>query len=156
MEQRDQFGRCIEWTRAEKKMVREMKEAGLQPCKHVLALRSKAEWLVKMPMRNASNQDKKLPPHLQVVLPRTPKIRSVVVVPDESGVGPSRLSQQSVSKPYVIPNEEDTAVTNDAEVVAGDEDCLIMDGAYEVHQMALEEVPVIDDKIATEAFITDE
>ena len=160
MGQGDQFGRRIKWTRAEKKMVREMKEAGLQPCKPVLSLRSKAERLGKMPMQNPANQDKQLPLHLQGILPRTPKIRSVMVVPDESGVAPSRLSQQSVPEavpePYVDPTEEDIAVTNNAEVVAGDEDCLMMDGVSEVHEMALEEEPVIDDKIATEAFITDE
>ena len=165
MGQRYQFRRRIKWTCAGKKMVREMKEVGLQSCKPVLDLRSKAEGLGKMPMQNSSNQDKQLPLHLQGVLPRTPKIRSVVVVLDESGAGPSRPLQQSVpqvvTEPYVALNEEDgvlleDAVINDVEAVTDDEDCMMTDDASELHGMALEGDNEPEDKIATEAFITDE
>ena len=124
MGQRDQFGRRVTWTPAEKKMVREMKEAGLQPCRPILSYRSKAEKLGKRPIPNPSTEDTGFPPHLQKFVPKTPKVRSVMVIPDAFGAGPSNLPQQSVPQavtgPYVALSEEDDVlpdddVTNDAD-----------------------------------------
>ena len=50
MGQRDANRKRVKWIRAEKKMVREMKAAGLRPAAPVLALRSKAERLGKNPV----------------------------------------------------------------------------------------------------------
>ena len=47
MGQCDEYGRRIKWTRAEKKMAREIKSAGLKPCKPIPSYRSKAERLGK-------------------------------------------------------------------------------------------------------------
>ena len=60
----DQYERRIKWTRAKEKMVHEMKEVGLQPCKPILSYRSKPEKLGKQPMYNPSTKDPELPPHL--------------------------------------------------------------------------------------------
>ena len=63
MGRRDIFGKRMKWTWAEKKMVKEMQEAGLQPIKPVLTLRSKAERFGKQPIDPAT-QIQNLPPHL--------------------------------------------------------------------------------------------
>ena len=64
MGQRDQFGRRIKWTRMEKKMAKEMKEAGPQPCRPALSYRSKGERLGKLPKEKPADEDVSLPPHL--------------------------------------------------------------------------------------------
>ena len=86
MGRRDAFGKRMKWTRAEKKMVKEMREAGLQPIKPILTLRSKAERFGKQPV-DPAKQSQRLPPHLQSR--RTPRVRSVIVIPDAVGAGPS-------------------------------------------------------------------
>ena len=86
MGQRDTSGKRMKWTRAEKKMVKEMREIGLQPSKPVLTLRSKAEWYGKQ-FIDPATKSQNLPPHLQ--LRRTPRLRSVIVIPDAAGAGPS-------------------------------------------------------------------
>ena len=88
MGQRDASGKRVKWTRAEKKMVREMKEVGLRPAAPVLALRSKAERLGKFPA-DSTKKSQTMPPHLS--LRRPPKIRSVIVVLDAAGARPSDL-----------------------------------------------------------------
>ena len=80
MGRRNADGNRIKWTRAEKKMVREMREAGMMPGRPVLDLRSKAEKLGKQPMEYSSRQDSAYPPHHRRGQRRTMRIRSVIVV----------------------------------------------------------------------------
>ena len=71
MSQRDENGRRIKWTRAEKKMVREMKTVRLDSRKCILSYRSKAERLRKTAMENPPKADAALPPHLIIGPQRT-------------------------------------------------------------------------------------
>ena len=74
-------------------MVREMKAAGLEPCKLILSNRSKAERLGKTAVTNPPKADPALPPHLIQGQQRTPKVRSVSVVPayEDSDASPSNM-----------------------------------------------------------------
>ena len=100
MGRRNADGKRIKWTRAEKKMVREMREAGMMPGRPVLDLRSKAERLGKQPMEYLSRQDSAYPPHLRRGQRRTMRIRSVIVVPQASDEGPSE--QPTATTPLQI------------------------------------------------------
>ena len=182
MGRRDAFGKRIKWTRAEKKMVREMREAGMQPIRLVLALRSKAERLGKRPIDPAT-ESQSIPPHLRGSR-KTPNIRSVVVIPDATGAGPSSLPmadalepsmeiQVAIEDPNVPPTvenavtpefneemyEEDIEVpqdiTNDAERMICDGDDMTLDDASGIHETALVKY-VPDDQTFSEAFIMDE
>ena len=90
-------------------MVREMKEAGLHPYRPVLSYKSKDERLGKLTKENQADEDVNLPPHLLQRLRRTPKVRSVIVVPslDETGASPSNVQHNSGAGP---PNWQDNLV----------------------------------------------
>ena len=177
MGRRDAFGKRMKWTRAEKKMVKEMREAGLQPITPVLTLRSKAERYGKQPIDPAT-KSQNLPPHLQSR--RTPRVRSVIVIPDAAGAGPSSPPmphdheptmqiQMAAELPNVPPsvddsvtprfNEEDFAVRpdtiDDTERMICDEDGMALDDASDIHETALVKY-VPDDQTFSEDFITDE
>ena len=180
MGRRDASGKRLKWTRAEKKMVKEMREAGLQPIKPVLTLRSKAERLGKQSI-DPVTKSQNLPPHLRSR--RTPRVRSVIVIPDAAGVGPSsppvphdpelmRQPQMAAEFPDVPPNFDD-AVTQEineevcaeafalppetienTERIICDDDDMELDGASEVHETAL--VKYVPDELTySEEFITD-
>ena len=180
MGRRDGDGKRIKWTRAEKKMVKEMREAGLMPGRPVLDLRSKAERLGKRSMDYSSSQDKSYPPHLCRGQRRTMRIRSVIVVPNASDEGPSNVPsetapaqnmkiQEAPDGPYfppveakvVAPNEEThdeickEGTAHDAEMMIYDDEDMSMDNISEVDEDALVKY-VPDDKTFSEAFITDE
>ena len=170
MGQRDAKGKRVKWTRAEKKMVREMKEAGLRPAAPVLTLRSKAERLGKVPV-NPTKKSPTMPPHLS--LRRTPKIRSVIVVPDAAGAGPSDLrvlkSEPKTQKSAKVQEEVQFAAHVDDDDVMDDvnaevpkcadegegEDMSFDDDASYIHDEALVKY-VPDDEIYADSFITDQ
>ena len=169
MGQRDASGKRVKWTRAEKKMVKEMKEAGLRPAAPVLTLRSKAERLGKFPA-DSTKKNPTMPPRPS--LRRTPKIRSVIVVPDAAGARPSDLravrSEPKMQNPTKEQEKVQIAAADDA---MADEDVIIPkyteeeaeeamsldddDDASYVHDEALVKY-VPDDEIYSESFITDQ
>ena len=180
MGRRDESGKRVKWTRAEKKMVKEMREAGLQPIKPVLTLRSKAERYGKHPIDPAT-KSQSLPPHLRSQ--RTPRVRSVIVIPDAAEAGPSSPPvlhdpeptmqiQMAAEFPDVPPNFDDAETQRINEEVCAeafavppetientermirDEDDMELDNASEVHESALIKY-VPDEQTYSEDFITD-
>ena len=128
MGRRNADGKRIKWTRAEKKMVREMREAGMMPGRPVLDLRSRAERLGKQPMEHSSRQDSAYPPHLRRGQRRTMRIRSVIVVPQASDEGPSELPtattpMQICTAPDGFDIPPNTANTSISDGVSFDEMC---------------------------------
>lgn len=121
MIQRDENGCRIKWNRAEKKMVRAIKSAGLKPCRPIFSYRSKSERLGKTAMKDLAEDNAPLPPHLVKGPQRTPKVRSVIVVPtyDDFDAGPSNLCanlvEDSEAGPSNLCNEpiKDEPVLND-------------------------------------------
>ena len=180
MGRRDEAGKRVKWTRAEKKMVKEMREAGLQPIKPVLTLRSKAERYGKQPIDPAT-KSQSLPPHLRTR--RTPRVRSVIVIPDAAGAGPSSppvshdpeptmQTQMAEEFPDVFPNFDNAETQKINEEVCAeafalppetientermirDEDDMELDNVSEVHESALIKY-VPDEQTYSEDFITD-
>ena len=176
----DESGKRVKWTRAEKKMVKEMREVGLQPIKPVLTLRSKAERYGKQPIDPAI-KSQNLPPHLQSR--RTPRVRSVIVIPDAAGAVPSSPPvphdseptmqiQMAAEFPDVSPNFDDSVTQRINEEVCAEafavppetvdntkrmiyeEDEMELDNASEVHETALIKY-VQDEQTFSEDFITD-
>ena len=181
MGRRNESGKRVKWTRAEKRMVKEMREAGLQPIKPVLTLRSKAERYGKQPIDPAM-KSKNLPPHLRSR--RTPRVRSVIVILDAAGAGPSSPPvphdpeptmqiQMAAELPDVPPNFDDSVTQQINEEVCAEafavppetvdntermirvEDDMELDDASEVHETALVKY-VPDDQVYSEDFITDQ
>ena len=93
MRQRDENGKRIKWTKAEKEMVKEMKSIGLEPCKPILSYRFKAERLGKTTARESMNATTSLPPDMTKKPLMPSKVRSVIVVPSEA-----RPSEQNTAK----------------------------------------------------------
>ena len=165
MGQRDANGKRVKWTRAEKKMVREMKAAGLRPAVPVLALRSKKERLGKNPV-DTTKENSTLPSY--VPRRRTPKVRSVIVVPDAAGAGPSDLravrEELKIQDPVKIPEEGQVIANNvdmereiDETKNAEEEEGMSLDddNASYVHDGALVKY-VPDDELYSDSFITDQ
>ena len=180
MGRHDADGKRIKWTKAEKRMVKEMREAGLMPGRPILDLRSKAERLGKLPMNYPSAQDRSYPPHLCRGQRRTMRVRSVIVVPNASDEGPSSVPietaptqnmeiQEAPEGPYISPAEANAVAPNeesydepgeentahDADMMTCNEEDMTVDNASEIHEDALVKY-VPDDKTFLEAFITDE
>ena len=161
-------------------MVKEMREAGMLPIKPVLALRSKAERLGKK-LIDPAKESQAMPPHLRSR--RTPRIRSVVVIPDAASAGPSNPPMPDTHEPTMqiqmatgtpdIPPSVENAVTpefneemygediglpqytiKDAERMICDEDDMTLDDASDIHETALVKY-VPSDQTFSEAFITD-
>ena len=177
MGQWDATGKRVKWTRAEKKMVKETREAGLQPIKPVLTLRSKAERYGKQPI-DPTTKSQNLPSHFRSR--RTPRARSVIVIPDAAGAGPSSPAMPHGQEPTMqiqmaaelpdVPttvddsvtpriNEEDFVVPpdiiNDTERMICDEDDMALDDASVIHEIALVKY-VPNGQTYSEDFITDQ
>lgn len=99
MGRRDQYGKRIKWTKAEKRMAREMRSVGLCSSLPNLAVRAHAQRNQENIASTSSHQyfDHSFPEQMRQVSLRAerPRIRSIIVVPEEN---PADMSDLSVNQ----------------------------------------------------------